>query len=143
MLHYQILESFGGFDDFLLYLAISGVLLAMFVAIYIRITPYREIALIRENNMAAAYSLSGAIVGMVIPLANVVENSVNPIDMTIWGFIALAVQLLVFVIARIALPNIAVDIPAGQNRPGIFPGRDFDCGRVAERGLHDLLGLCR
>ena len=41
MTQYQILESFGGFDDFLLYLAISGVLLAVFVALYVRITPYR------------------------------------------------------------------------------------------------------
>lgn len=122
MTQYQILESFGGFDDFLLYLAISGVLLAMFVAIYIRITPYREIALIRENNMAAAFSLSGAVIGMVIPLANAIEYSVNPIDMAIWGFIALAIQLLMFVIARIALPNIAVDIPAGKTAPGFFLG---------------------
>ncbi len=122
MTQYQILESFGGFDDFLLYLAISGVLLAMFVALYVRITPYREIALIRDNNMAAAFSLSGAIIGMVIPLANAVEYSVNPIDMAIWGFLALAIQLLVFVIARIALPTIVVDIPAGKTAPGFFLG---------------------
>jgi len=130
MLHYQILESFGGFDDFLLYLAMSGVMLAVFVAIYVRITPYREIALIRENNMAAAFSLSGAIIGMVIPLANVVENSVNPIDMIIWGFIALAIQLLVFVIARIALPHIAEDIPAGKMAPGFFLGAISIAGGV-------------
>jgi putative membrane protein len=122
MTQYHILESFGGFDDFLLYLAISGVLLAVFVAIYVRITPYREVALIRDNNMAAAFSLSGAIIGMVIPLANAVEYSVNPVDMAIWGFLALAIQLLVFVIARIALPNIVVDIPAGKTAPGFFLG---------------------
>ena len=122
MSQYQILESFGGFDDFLLYLAISGVLLAMFVTIYVRITPYREITLIRENNMAAALSLSGALIGMVIPLANVVEYAVNPIDMAIWGFLALAIQLIVFMIARIALPNIVADIPAGKTAPGFFLG---------------------
>ena len=122
MSQFHVLESFGGFDDFLLYLAISGVLLAIFVAIYVKITPYREIQLIRENNMAAAFSLSGAILGMVIPLANAVEFSVNPVDMAIWGFIALAIQLLVFVIARIALPNIAIDIPAGKTAPGFFLG---------------------
>ena len=119
---HEILASFGGFDDFLLYLAISGVLLAMFVAIYVRITPYRELALIRENNMAAAFSLSGAIMGMVVPLANAVEYSVNPVDMAIWGFIALAVQLIVFVIARVSLPNIVVDIPAGKQASGLFLG---------------------
>ena len=122
MTQFEILESFGGFDDFLLYLAMSGVLLAVFVAIYVKITPYREIALIRENNMAAAFSLSGALIGMVIPLANAVEYSVNPIDMAIWGFIALAIQLIVFVIARIALPNIVVDIPAGKQAAGFFLG---------------------
>ena len=122
MSQFHVLESFGGFDDFLLYLAISSVLLAIFVAIYVKITPYREIQLIRENNMAAAFSLSGAILGMVIPLANAVEYSVSPVDMAIWGFIALAIQLLVFVIARIALPNIAVDIPAGKTAPGFFLG---------------------
>ena len=122
MTQHEILESFGGFDDFLLYLAISSVLLAAFVAIYVKITPYREIALIRDNNMAAAFSLSGAIIGMVIPLANAIEYSVNPVDMAIWGFIALAIQLIVFVIARIALPNIAVDIPAGKTAPGFFLG---------------------
>ncbi|MEO8384148.1 MAG: DUF350 domain-containing protein [Betaproteobacteria bacterium] len=122
MSKYEILASFGGFDDFLLYLAISGVLLAVFVAIYLRITPYREITLIRENNLAAAFSLSGALIGMVIPLANAVKFSVNPVDMAIWGFIALAVQLIVFVIARIALPSIVVDIPAGKQAAGFFLG---------------------
>jgi putative membrane protein len=118
----EIMASFAGFDDFLLYLAISSVLLAVFVTLYVKITPYREIVLIRENNMAAAFSLSGALVGMVIPLANAVKYSVNPVDMAIWGFIALAIQLIVFVIARIALPNIAVDIPAGKQASGFFLG---------------------
>jgi len=119
---YQIMESFAGFDDFLIYLGIASVLLAMFVAIYVRITPYREITLIREGNMAAAFSLSGTLIGMVIPLSNAVEYSVNPVDMAIWGFIALAIQLIVFVIARIALPNIARDIPEGKQASGFFLG---------------------
>jgi putative membrane protein len=119
---YQIMESFAGFDDFLIYIGIASVLLAMFVAIYIRITPYREIALIREGNMAAAYSLTGTLIGMVVPLSNAVEYSVNPVDMAIWGFIALAIQLIVFVIARIALPNIARDIPEGKQASGFFLG---------------------
>jgi putative membrane protein len=119
---YQIMESFAGFDDFLIYLGIASVLLTMFVAIYVRITPYHEIPLIREGNMAAAFSLTGTLIGMVIPLSNAVEYSVNPVDMAIWGFIALAIQLIVFVIARIALPNIARDIPEGKQASGFFLG---------------------
>jgi putative membrane protein len=118
----EILESFAGFDDFLIYLAIAAALLMVFVAIYVRITPYHEVPLIREGNKAAAFSLSGTLLGMIVPLAHAVEYSVNPVDMAIWGFIALAVQLIVYVIARITLPNIAKDIPAGKEASGIFLG---------------------
>jgi putative membrane protein len=116
------MESFAGFDDFLVYLGIAAVLLAVFVAIYVRITPYREITLIREGNAAAAFSLSGTIIGMVLPLASALQNSVNLIDLGVWCTIALVVQIIVFVIARIALPNIVQDIPAGKQASGIFLG---------------------
>jgi putative membrane protein len=116
------MESFAGFDDFLVYLGIAAVLLAVFVAIYVRITPYREIALIRDGNMAAAFSLSGTIIGMVLPLSSAVQNSVNLIDLGVWCTIALAVQLIVFIVARIALPNIVHDIPAGKQASGVFLG---------------------
>ncbi len=122
MAKYELLQSFSGFDEFLIYLAIAGVLLAVFIAIYVRITPYHEIALIRDGNMAAAFSLSGTIIGMVLPLSSAIRSSVNLIDLAVWATIALAVQLIVFVIARIALPNIAQDIPAGKQASGIFLG---------------------
>jgi putative membrane protein len=122
MARYQLMESFAGFDDFLIYLGIAAVLLAVFVAIYARITPYREIALIRDGNMAAAFSLSGTIIGMVLPLSSAVQNSVNLIDLGVWCTIALAVQLIVFIVARIALPNIVHDIPAGKQASGVFLG---------------------
>jgi putative membrane protein len=122
MARYQLLESFAGFDDFLVYLGIAAALLAVFVAIYVRITPYREIALIRDGNSAAAFSLSGTIIGMVLPLSSAVQNSVNLIDLGVWCTIALAVQVIVFVVARIALPNIVQDIPAGKQASGIFLG---------------------
>jgi putative membrane protein len=122
MARYQLMESFAGFDDFLVYLGIAAVLLAVFVAIYVRITPYREITLIREGNAAAAFSLSGTIIGMVLPLASALQSSVNLIDLGVWCTIALVVQIIVFVIARIALPNIVQDIPAGKQASGIFLG---------------------
>ncbi len=122
MARYELMQSFSGFDDFLIYLGIAALLMAVFVAIYVRITPYREIALIREGNMAAAFSLSGTIIGMVLPLSSAIQSSVNLLDLMVWATIALAVQLIVFIIARIALPHIAQDIPAGKQASGIFLG---------------------
>ncbi|HET9578235.1 MAG TPA: DUF350 domain-containing protein [Usitatibacter sp.] len=118
----QVFDSFAGFDDFLVYLAVALVLFAFFVAVYIRVTPYREITLIREGNMAAAYSLSGSIVGFVIPLAAAIEHSVGLVDMAIWGLIAGLVQILAYVAVKLMVPTIGRDIPANQAAQGFFLG---------------------
>ncbi len=118
----QVFDSFAGFDDFLVYLAVSLVLLALFIAIYIRVTPYREMALIREGNMAASFSLSGALLGFVIPLAAAVQNSVSLVDMAIWGVIAMLVQIAAFVVVKLIIPGITQDIPAGKGSCGFFLG---------------------
>lgn len=118
----QVLDSFAGFDNFLVYLALSLALLAAFVAIYVRVTPHREFALIREGNMAAAFSLSGAILGFIVPLSAAVRFSVNLADMAIWGFIALIVQVAAFVVVRILIPTIPEDIASGKTSQGFFLG---------------------
>ena len=118
----QLFDSFATFDDFLLYFAVAIVLLVAFVAAYVRVTPYRELALIREGNMAAAFSLTGAVLGFVAPLAAVVQHSVNVVDMAIWGVIALAVQVLAFVVEKLALPSLTRDIPANNGAAGFLLG---------------------
>jgi putative membrane protein len=118
----NVLASFSGFDDFLAYLAVSLVLLAFFVTVYIRATPYREIALIREGNLAASFSLSGALLGFVVPLASAVEHSVNLVDMAIWGGIALVVQLTAYIAVKLMIPTITHDIAAGKQAQGFFLG---------------------
>ena len=114
--------SIGGLPAFLLYLGTSLALLTLFIVIYIWITPYHELKLIREGNVAAAASLSGTLLGFVIPLAHAVALSVNLADMALWGLIALVVQLLVFFAVTRLVPGIARDIPAGSVAPGIFLG---------------------
>ena len=118
----QVFDSFAGFDDFLVYLAAALVLLGLFVAIYVRVTPYREVALIREGNMAAACSLSGSLMGFVIPLAAAVEHSVSLVDMAIWGLIAMLVQLAAYVAVKLMIPTIARDIPDNRVAQGLFLG---------------------
>jgi putative membrane protein len=118
----QVFESFAGFDDFLAYLAVSLTLLALFVAIYIRVTPYRELALIREGNMAASFSLSGALLGFIVPLASAIQHSVSLVDMAIWGVIAMLVQIAAFVAVKLLVPSITRDIPDGKGAQGFFLG---------------------
>jgi putative membrane protein len=118
----EVFDSFAGLGDFAMYLAVSLVLLALFVAIYIRVTPYREIALIRDGNMAASFSLSGSILGFIVPLASAVQHSVSLVDMAIWGVIAMVVQIAAFVVAKVLIPSITQDIAAGKGAQGFFLG---------------------
>ncbi len=118
----QVLDSFAGFDDFLVYLALSLALLAMFVAIYVRVTPHREIALIRAGNLGAAFSLSGALLGFIVPLASAVQHSVSLVDLAIWGLIALVVQIGAFVAVKVSIPTLTEDIAAGNSAQGFFLG---------------------
>lgn len=117
-----IQHSIAGLPAFLIYLAAGFALVALFVLIYIWITPYREFALIREGNVAAAVSLSGTTLGFVIPLSHAIAQSANLADMALWGLIALVVQLLVFFAVTHIIPGLARDIPAGKLAPGILLG---------------------
>jgi putative membrane protein len=114
--------SLSGFDDFLLYFGLSIVFVLLYLAIYVRVTPYREFALIRAGNPAAAASLAGSLIGFVLPLASAVVNSVNPWDMGLWAAIALAVQIMVYLAVRFIVPDVTRHIPEGKVGAGVFLG---------------------
>ena len=115
-------ESLGGFPPFIIYFLISAALLVVFIFIYLRVTPYREISLIKEGNAAAAASLSGAIIGFTLPLAHAIAQSANLVDMLIWALIALVVQLASYIIVRALIPALVSGIHEGKVSQGVFLG---------------------
>lgn len=88
--------------------------------VYVWFTPYREIALIRDGNSAAAVSLAGTMVGFALPVAAVIRNTRDVSDLAIWSGIACLVQLATYLVARFTLPHLAQDIPAGKTAPALF-----------------------
>jgi len=114
--------SLSGFDDFLLYFGLAIAFVAAFLWIYLLVTPYREIQLIRAGNAAAAWSLGFTLLGFSLPLAAAIIHSVNPWDMMLWALIALVVQILVFVVVRLLLPEVTRHIQEGQVASGAFLG---------------------
>ena len=114
--------SLAGFGSFLLYFVLAVAFVVAYLAVYVRITPYREFALIREGSTAAAASLSGSLLGFVLPLASAVIHSVNPLDMAVWAMVALVVQIAVYLAVRRLLPGIVRHIPEGQVGAGVFLG---------------------
>ena len=106
--------------NFLAYFAAAIALLAAFVAIDLYVTPYDEIRLIRNNNVAAAVSLSGAVLGFAMPIANVIAHSDTLLDLLVWSVIADLVQLAAWLVARVALPTLKEDIAANRVAPAVF-----------------------
>jgi len=112
-----VLNSLPAFASFF---ATAIVLLGAFTLLYVKVTPYDELALIRAGNEAAALSLGGAVIGFALPIAVSVAVSHNLFVMVAWGGVAGAVQLLVYTAARLALPRINEAIPQGKTASGIF-----------------------
>ncbi len=106
------------FDDFLIYFALTLALLAAFAWIYMKVTPYRELELIRQGNVAAAITLAGAMIGFTLPLASVVANAVNVVDLIMFAALACVSQIVVFVLARKLLPGLADSIEDGNIAKG-------------------------
>jgi putative membrane protein len=107
-------HSLSTFPNFAVYFVTAVVLTALFLVLYVNLTPHQEIRLIREDNPAAAVALTGSLLGFVIPLASVIGHSASLIDVVIWGVIALAVQLVGFMVARMVLPHLSAAIERGS-----------------------------
>jgi len=114
--------SLAGFDEFLLYAGLAVVFVYAYMILYLWLTPYNELKLIKEGNAAAALSLSGALLGFTFPLAASIFQAAHPWDMMLWALIAALVQLIVYVAVRYSLLNVSRRIPDGQVASGIVLG---------------------
>jgi putative membrane protein len=118
----EFAELFKGVPNFLLYLALGSALLAAFFVIYLWVTPHDELRLIRGGNGAAALSLSGAVLGFILPLGIVIAHHATLLSVTFWGVVALIVQVVAFFVARALMPGLPQAIEAGKNSVGAFSG---------------------
>jgi putative membrane protein len=114
--------SLAGFDEFLIYAGLAIAFIYLYMIVYLWITPYNELKLIKDGNIAAAISLSGSVLGFTFPLAAAIFQAVHPWDMMLWALIAGLVQLLVYVAVRYTLLNVTRRIKEGQVATGIVLG---------------------
>jgi putative membrane protein len=61
---------------------------------YLVITPYAEIALIREGVVAAGITFTGAVLAFAIPIAATLSNQLAITNILAWGLVAVLLQLL-------------------------------------------------
>jgi putative membrane protein len=110
-----VLDSFvAGFPILMMHSSVTIAMLVAGVLLYIWITPWDEMALIRAGNTAAAISLGGAIIGLAIPLAFAMAASVSVYEILIWGLVTLLLQIIAFRVADLLLRDLPTRIEAGE-----------------------------
>ena len=115
-----ITSLYNGLPIFMLHGGTAILMLIVGAFIYSKITPWNELDLIREGNTAAAVSFSGAILGIAIPLAAALSSSISIWEIVVWGSVAIILQITVFLILDLVLPNLSEQIKADKIAAGIF-----------------------
>ena len=124
----QLVTFLTNLTEFFLFLVVASALALLFVFVYTRVTRHNELELIKKNSTAAAVAFSGSLIGFALPLASTMINSVNVIELLLWGVIALFVQVLVYLLIRLPMPRISERIEADETAAGIWLGT---CSMVA------------
>src|SRR6201993_4808648 len=118
----MILQSLAGLPAFLVYFCTAIIAVVAYLLVYTRITPRDEFKLIRDNDPAAAIALGLSLLGFVLPVASAIAHAANIVDCLIWSLIALIVQVVVYYIVKIPVPNLSAKIAAGELAPAIWLG---------------------
>ena len=118
----QLVTFFTNLTEFFIFILVAAVLVLLFVFVYTRVTRHNELALIKKNSTAAAIAFSGSLIGFALPLASTMINSVNVVELVLWGVIALIVQVLVYLLIRLPMPRISERIEADEVAAGIWLG---------------------
>lgn len=104
----------SGFPVALLHIAVSVVMLLAAAAVYVALTPHKEISLVRQGNVAAAVDLGGVLAGLAIPLAFSLKGSTSLVDVALWGVATVVIQLLVFRLVDLVLHDLPKRIRDGE-----------------------------
>ena len=118
----MVLQSLEGLPAFAIYFIVASVLVAAYLYVYTWITAHDEFALLKANNTSAAIALGLSMIGFALPLTSSIGHADGVVDMTIWGVIALIVQVGVYYAARMAVPDLSKRIEAGEIAPAIWLG---------------------
>ncbi len=104
------------------YLLAACVLLAVFLFAYTRMTPYREIELIRAGKLAPAISLGGALLGFSLTLASSIEHNDSLGMFIVWALAAMVVQALAYALLSRAIAGMAEALEADNVAMGALMG---------------------
>lgn len=119
----------AGLPVLIVHLALTTAIFVIGLVVYIWVTPYRELTLVREGNAAAGIALAGMMLALVVPLAATMANSVSAPDILLWGSIAVVLQLIAFAAVAILLRRLPAAIERGEIASAlVLAAAQISCG---------------
>lgn len=118
----MVFVSISGLPEFLLLFAVALGLVATYLLVYTLATAHNEFALIRQNVVSAALALGLSLIGFALPLSSAIVHAQTVLDCIVWGLVALVVQILVYWLVRLLVPNLSQRIAAGELAAALFLG---------------------
>ena len=110
----EILAFGTGFVITLLHAGVTLLMLFLGAFVYSILTPYKEIAQIRDGNSAAAVAYGGVIISLAIPLAASMAASTTVREILLWGGATVLLQLIVFRLVDFLLAGLPARINEGE-----------------------------
>jgi putative membrane protein len=117
-----MIDSLAGLPLFLLFFGLAVALVALYLALYTLATAHNEFALIRQNVISASVALGLSLIGFALPLGSAIVHAQSVADCLVWGIVALAVQILVYWLVRLVMPNLSQRIAADELAAALFLG---------------------
>ena len=114
--------SFDQIYGYLLHLTTGFALVGVFVLIYLRLTPFAEIALIRKGCVAPALSFGGTLIGFSLTVASGILHLPDYLAFLAWAGAAMVVQLAAFLILDRALPDMKQALESNNVAMGALIG---------------------
>ncbi|MEC5385168.1 DUF350 domain-containing protein [Uliginosibacterium sp. H3] len=91
---------------YLIHLLAGLGVVAVFVAVYLHVTPFRELYLIRNGGVAAALSLGGATFGFALTVASSILHNDTFAMFLFWAACSAAVQVIAYAVVARLLPHL-------------------------------------
>ena len=111
------LADFGAFVS---YFAAGGAATVVYMLVYMAITPYREVELIKAQNQAAAIAFAGSLLGFMLPITALIQSAIDLVDFGMWSVVAIVIQVGAFFCVRLVFPRISERIEGGEVPAGTW-----------------------
>lgn len=107
---------------YLMHLFTGFALVGVFVVVYLWVTPFDEIALIRKGCIAPAASFGGTLTGFSVTVASGILHLPTYLGFLVWALVAMILQLLAFLVMKKAMPDMKEAIESNNIAMGMLIG---------------------